>query len=272
LTTATPTNTPAATLATAEALCEVNDSISSVAGVNLSTLQEALVCENQFSGIVDCTQTPAPAKFVVCARANAQSVTGLLSPILDGIWVSSVSAGTITGTASTMWNAPSYNSSAGSSNPVVCPPNPTYTVSFDPNGATGGTMLPQTADSSTALTANSFTYQGYTFAGWNTAANGSGTPYGDGATYPFTVSATLYAQWTLNPTYTVTFDPNGGSGTMSPENANSPTALNLNAFNPSPPDTTFTGWNTAQDGSGTAYPDGAIYPFTSSVTLYAQWS
>jgi uncharacterized repeat protein (TIGR02543 family) len=34
---------------------------------------------------------------------------------------------------------------------------------------------------------------------------------------------------------------------------------------------TFEGWNTSADGSGIAYADGAIYPFTSDVTLYAQW-
>jgi uncharacterized repeat protein (TIGR02543 family) len=50
------------------------------------------------------------------------------------------------------------------------------------------------------LTANTFTRTGYTFAGWNTAANGGGTNYNDGASVN-TLSATqgatvdLYAQW-----------------------------------------------------------------------------
>jgi hypothetical protein len=51
--------------------------------------------------------------------------------------------------------------------------------------------------SATDLTANGFSYTGYTFAGWATAADDSGTAYADGASYPFTASATLYAQWTL---------------------------------------------------------------------------
>ncbi|MEO0037547.1 MAG: hypothetical protein RIQ59_758 [Bacteroidota bacterium] len=71
------------------------------------------------------------------------------------------------------------------------------TVTFNSNGGTG-TMANQTASSSTALTANSFTRTGYTFSNWNTAANGSGTAYANSASYPFTTSATLYAQWTLN--------------------------------------------------------------------------
>ena len=69
-----------------------------------------------------------------------------------------------------------------------------HTVTFNSNGGTG-TMSPQTASVTTALTANSFTRTGYTFAGWNTAANGSGTPYANGATYSFAADATLYAQW-----------------------------------------------------------------------------
>ena len=72
----------------------------------------------------------------------------------------------------------------------------TFTVTFNGNGSTGGSMANQVASSPTALSANAFTRTGYTFTGWNTAANGSGTPYADGATYPFSASTTLYAQWT----------------------------------------------------------------------------
>ena len=69
-----------------------------------------------------------------------------------------------------------------------------YTVTFDANGGTGTTAA-QTASAATALTANGFTRSGYNFTGWNTAANGSGTAYADGASYAFTSSTTLYAQW-----------------------------------------------------------------------------
>lgn len=262
--------TPPATQATAEALCEVNDSINSVTGVDLSTLQEAVVCEDQYGGLLDCTQNPPPAKFVVCVRAHAQSVTGLTSPLLNNIWVNAVSSGTLTGTASTTWNSPSYSTSAA----LDCPPAPAYTVTFNPNGA-AGTMPPQTASGSTPLTPNAYTYLGFTFTGWNTALNGSGTNYADQATYGFDAanpSVTLYAQWSVNPTYTVHFDPNGGTGGPMPdESANYPTALNPNLFTPPTGFNTFTGWNTMADGSGTPYGPGATYPFTADATLYAQW-
>lgn len=43
------------------------------------------------------------------------------------------------------------------------------------------------------------TRTGYTFDGWNTAADGSGTPFQPGGTYSAEVSVTLYAQWLSLP-------------------------------------------------------------------------
>lgn len=70
-----------------------------------------------------------------------------------------------------------------------------FTVTFNNNGGSG-TMTPQTASGSTALTTNTFTKANNVFAGWNTAIDGSGIAYADGASFPFTADATLYAQWT----------------------------------------------------------------------------
>jgi uncharacterized repeat protein (TIGR02543 family) len=86
-----------------------------------------------------------------------------------------------------------------------------YTVTFNANGGTG-TMDPQSGEYNTtaALTQNTFIRTGYTFSGWNTAANGTGESYVDQAPYTFLANETLYAQWTAN-TYTVTFNANGGS-------------------------------------------------------------
>lgn len=74
----------------------------------------------------------------------------------------------------------------------------TATATFDANGGTG-TMTPQSSATPAPLAANAFTRSGYTFAGWNTAANGSGTPYADQSSFPFAANATLYAQWTAAP-------------------------------------------------------------------------
>ncbi|MCR5645005.1 MAG: InlB B-repeat-containing protein [Bacteroidales bacterium] len=98
----------------------------------------------------------------------------------------------------------------------------TYSVRFHANDGTGtaatGTMDDQDFTYGVAqnLTANAFERTGYTFAGWNTQADGNGTSYTDqqsvsnltpenGATF------NLYAQWTANQ-YTVTLDQQIGSG------------------------------------------------------------
>jgi uncharacterized repeat protein (TIGR02543 family) len=61
-------------------------------------------------------------------------------------------------------------------------------------------MSDQSENVPTALTANAFTRTGYTFNEWTTQEDGSGTSYADGATYLFSSSQTLYAQWTpLSP-------------------------------------------------------------------------
>ena len=74
----------------------------------------------------------------------------------------------------------------------------TYMVKFNSNGGSGS-MAAQTFSYGTAqnLTANAFTRPGYTFAGWNTQVDGSGTPYGDKAELTLTDNLTLYAQWEL---------------------------------------------------------------------------
>ena len=69
-----------------------------------------------------------------------------------------------------------------------------HTVTFNANAGTGS-MAPETQNTPSALSANTFTFAGHTFTAWNTAANGSGTPYANGASYPFNADVTLYAQW-----------------------------------------------------------------------------
>ena len=74
----------------------------------------------------------------------------------------------------------------------------------------------------TVLGAGSLIRTGYTFAGWNTAANGSGTAYAASATFMIAAAhVTLYAQWTIN-TYTVTYNGNGNTGGTAPVDGSSP--------------------------------------------------
>ena len=76
-----------------------------------------------------------------------------------------------------------------------------YTLNYDGNGATGGTMPSQAVLENTAITlsTNAFEKTGFSFAGWNTQADGKGTAYTEAVSYTMTTgSETLYAQWSSN--------------------------------------------------------------------------
>ena len=77
------------------------------------------------------------------------------------------------------------------------------TITFDPNNGTGS-MKPMSVNPGVniMLTANTFTRKGYSFTGWNTKTDGSGTPYADKATVNLTEDTTLYAQWEDNHSLT----------------------------------------------------------------------
>ncbi len=90
-----------------------------------------------------------------------------------------------------------------------------YTVEYDPNGGVG-TMDAQgrTYGDGVALTTNKFTFEGKTFNGWNTAADGSGTPYANEEVNNISSKdgdiVTLYAQWTID-TFTITWKDYDGT-------------------------------------------------------------
>lgn len=87
-----------------------------------------------------------------------------------------------------------------------------FTVTYDANGGTGDAPVDDTEyiegvnTTVTVLGKGALTYGNCTFTGWNTAADGSGTPYAEDATFNITANTTLYAQWlqvvTVHFTYT----------------------------------------------------------------------
>ena len=148
-----------------------------------------------------------------------------------------------------------------------------YNVTFNANGG-AGTMTAQSIvfDQSVPLRENTFTRARYTFAGWNTLANGTGVSYAQGASYPMTsLGATLYAQW--EPiSYNVTFNANLGSGVMNPQpipfNLSRP--LNSNEFTRT--GYRFNRWTTLSNNTGTVYADNASLTMNAEgITLFANW-
>jgi hypothetical protein len=84
----------------------------------------------------------------------------------------------------------------------VYPPLPNYTVEYNGNGATGGSipvpvyMSPYTATTTTTIGGNTGSLTKSTapstFSRWNTAADGSGTNYGPGYTTTYVVEQVLH--------------------------------------------------------------------------------
>jgi uncharacterized repeat protein (TIGR02543 family) len=179
-------------------------------------------------------------------------------------------------------------------------------ITFNSNGGTGNeSPLSDPSGTSVSLPSGTgLTLSGYTFAGWNTAANGLGTQYAAAQSFDVTSTETLYAQWTPVPSgssppssspsgssnpptttttttatatpisaVTVSFVANGGSGSLAAIDETS----GVNVALPSSSSVvrvgfTLTSWNTEADGKGASYKPGAIVDLPSSVTLYAQWT
>lgn len=73
-------------------------------------------------------------------------------------------------------------------------------VLFDPNGGSES-RYSQTLDTGALanLVDNRFTRDGFTFAGWNSSADGTGSLYQDGSSFEFLTNTTLYAMWSSPP-------------------------------------------------------------------------
>ena len=150
-----------------------------------------------------------------------------------------------------------------------------YTVSYNANSGTGAPGTQEKAQYiNLTLSSTTPTRTGYTFNGWNTASNGSGTNYAKGATYSANASTTLYAKWTANK-YTVTLDKQNGTG-----GSNSVTATydaNMpSATMPTRTGYTFQGYYDAtSDGTKYYNADGSsarTWNKAANTTLYARWT
>ncbi len=86
-----------------------------------------------------------------------------------------------------------------------------YTISYNANGGSNApSNQSKTYGNNISLSSSKPIRTGYTFIGWNTSSNGSGTSYSAGATYSNNANVTLYAQWRINKVY-IKLDANGGS-------------------------------------------------------------
>jgi len=155
---------------------------------------------------------------------------------------------------------------------AIWTPIPTATLDFESTGGTGtvGSIVSHAGESTTLPSGSGISNPGYTFVGWNTEANGSGTEYQAGATYVVTGNQTLYAQWTPD-TYMVTYSYDGGVATVGSANYVVGTSA-LELPTPTFAGSTFDGWFSAATGGTLIGLGGATYVPNESTQLFAQWT
>ncbi len=159
----------------------------------------------------------------------------------------------------------------------------TFAVTYNGNGAyTGVTPVDTTMyenGMSVLIPGNNGTLvlPGYSFTGWNTLPNGTGTTYTQGQYMTMSADVILYARWTMNTTYTVTYSGNNAdSGYVPVDSTNyeegKPVTVMGNIGNLKRDGYSFAGWNTRADGTGVTCTQGQVFSMGgASVTLYAKW-
>ncbi|NLP48934.1 MAG: hypothetical protein GX345_08365 [Clostridiales bacterium] len=268
------------------------DSITQIFGSALTAPAAPTKAGYIFSGWHPQVPTYMPAQDLVCVAqwsSNQHTISfmtnggSMVDPITDddGKVVSQPTAPTREGYSFVGWftdeelsQAVSWPHTIGTNVTFYAKWTPnTYTINYDGNGSDSGSTVSSghNYNAPQALTANEFSKTGYSFAGWNTAADGSGTDYNDqqlvmNLSQTSGSSSTLYAQWAPNY-YTVAFHSKGGSAVDSITNV-----LGTQISEPSQP--TRTGYDFAGWYEDDQYSQALTWPYTissSNVIFYAKW-
>lgn len=182
-----------------DAKMDVNGSVTAI-GAIYTTKGGANICSSNGTG--KYIQQGAPGTATATYQYNANGNNAVTIPITPAKLHNADGSYTETATANAGDVINYVNGVWGGEEPTE------LTVIFEANGSTEypveGTMPSQTvtAKKDTALNANTFTREGYNFLNWNTAADGTGDSYADGATVNLTENTTLYAQWEDNHSLT----------------------------------------------------------------------
>lgn len=237
---------------------------------------------NHYSGTPVTVTIPAKASYAVSFNANGGSGT----PSAQTKWYNEYL--TITSTKPTRsgysfikWNTKSDGTGTDYASGSTYTGNSAITlyaiwgpiVSYNANGGTGApAQAVKTPGTPIAISTTQPTRTGYTFAKWNTSADGSGTDYSPGASYSTDAPLALYAQWTPN-TYQVSFDANTGKHAPSAINRTYGQSVTLPSAIPVKMAADFVGWATNSSGTGTLYQPGGSYTSTVAAAeiLYAVW-
>jgi hypothetical protein len=160
------------------------------------------------------------------------------------------------------------------------PPPPTYTITFDANGAVGSVPTAQTVDEDSIIilpNETGLTFSGKVFIGWCVSPSGTGTTYTVGYSFSVTANQTLYARWSNAgdiQQYTVTFNANGSTSGTPPVSQTVYDGISIIIPNQGTLTNTgfiFSGWNTSSNGAGISYAIGNSLVVSANIMLYAEW-
>ena len=153
-----------------------------------------------------------------------------------------------------------------------------YSVTYNGNENTGGdapsTAYYKSGANVTVAGEGTLVKSGNTFNGWNTQANGSGTPYSAGGTISsISANTELFAQWTPAATlYTVTFSGNSHGTPASASITQAGSGLSITLPNCTANEWyQFQGWSTSPSASApdTGLTAGSSYTPGDDIILYA---
>lgn len=154
---------------------------------------------------------------------------------------------------------------------------PYYVLSYDANGGTGAPSAeaPVSSEGDAAsrtkvVSSTVPTRDGYTFVGWNTAADGSGTAKAAGDNVVLTSDVVLYAQWRQN--FTVTYDLNDGTADPICSGGTYYVGQSVTVCSTTPTKTSssFLGWKRL-DTDATVTGGSTFTMPSNNVTIQAQW-
>ncbi len=260
-----------------QSCCTLNSNTFTVNTQSGNTLNATDSQGDQFTATISgnvITYSSSNAPGSNCNGTHPESVTITLSSETAGSYTSSWQCITPTATC-TGTSTGTITKTSGSG---------LLTVTYSGNGSTSGSVpvdsnkydIGQTV---TVLGNGNLAKTGDTFTGWNTQANGTGTTYTAGQTFTMgSASVTLYALWTVQPTFTVTYNGNGLTACTAPTDGThylTSQTVTVKGYtcNLIKAEELFMNWNTEANGSGTAYTVGQTFAMGSAnVTLYAIFS
>jgi len=235
-----------------------------------------------FSGCTNLTSVTIPSSVTAIGSAAFSGCTALTNITLRSSTPATLSADIIGDcTALTNIYIPEgtlsvYQSAWASYSSLVSLLTESVWVIYEENGSTAGSVPLDSSTYSSGQTATvlgntgSLEKSGYSFDGWNTEADGSGTSYAVGSTITMgSTAVTLYVKWAAVE-YSVSYSLNGGTNSDSNPSTYTIESSTISLASPTRAGYTFVAWYS--DSAMTTEVSTIATGSTGNLTFYAKWA